>query len=778
MRALLYRLALFFIRFRHFSFMAACAALGVVLFFQPQRNQDQSIEGMFAMDDQLFSSFQVLKRTFDGSEVILVVYRDPQLMNPDGQRRQEIFTDNINRVRGISGQAISLQSLLRMIEQMNLDQMQTMLKLAGFDLSTAELVEKSKKLFEGFTHSRDGKTASIVILLEPGNQSGIPRGTTVDAIRESVEQAREEAGLREEVMLVGESVMVTDGFRMVQEDGRRLGRVATIALSLVVLVLFRSLRWTLIPVALVQCSLVASEAIVAMLHIQVTIVGSMSTSIITVIAVSTIVHLIVRIRKNLTEGMEYGAATERAFLDLATPITFACLTDAVGFGALWFAELEPVQDFATVMFTGSLMVLATFWLVVPTLALFSTTDRIPFWNLKVHATGFQSTLTRCLSLLQGVSEKSPVLTLALTGLLLFFSLGGTWQNSVESDFTKNFRADSEIVRSYSFVEDNLGGAGVWDVMIRAPQELDVEFLLRVQSLQNRLRTEIMAESEMGEEPGLTKVLSLVDAIESFSGRGIEDLSKTHLQLGLMFLEQKMPQFGKALVSSDPLYPGHRYYRIMLRSRERTPADEKKKIIREVRAICSDEFPDPPGNPEEPQTRTTGFYVLLAYMIDSVIRDQWTTFGIAAAGILLMLVISIRSLPLALIGMLPNLLPVFFVLGLLGWLAIPLNLGIALIAAVALGLSIDSSIHYLFDFQQKRKSMDWRAAVGSVQDQVGRALVYSTIALVMGFLSLCLSDFLPTVYFGATAVIAMIGGLLGNLFLLPFFLCLLCRRSNP
>ncbi len=167
------------------------------------------------------------------------------------------------------------------------------------------------------------------------------------------------------------------------------------------------------------------------------------------------------------------------------------------------------------------------------------------------------------------------------------------------------------------------------------------------------------------------------------------------------------------------------------------------------------------------------------MIDSVIRDQWRTFGIAAFGIIIMLIVSLQDVRLALLGLIPNLFPTFFVLGFLGWAQIPLNLGIALIAAVAIGLSIDSSIHYIYDFQIKQKSLGPENALTSAQEQVGRALIYSTLALVIGFLSLCFSDFLPTVYFGATAMIAMVGGLIGNLFLLPLFISLIFRaKSSP
>ena len=758
-------------------------SVACTLIFRPTRNENQTIESMFAMDDELYSSYQMLKRTFGGNEIILIVYHDDQLMMDSGQIRQSEICKRLNAVEGVSGNAISVQSMISMIESLNVDQFQSILRFMNFDISSEGLIEKSKSLFSGFTHSADEKTAAIVVLLQAKEDTKISRGMIVESLRNEIRQFRKSSGFDREILMVGEPVMVADGFRMVQADGQRLGWVATIALSLVVLIAFRSIRWTLIPAAVVQFSLLTSEAIVALLDIQVTIVGSMSTSIITVIAVSTTIHLIIRIRKNYRDGMDYYSAAENAFRQLATPITFACLTDAVGFGALWFAELEPVQDFATVMFAGSLLVLVAFWCIVPTLALFRSLDGLPFWNLSADKNRLHAAFGKGLGLPLRFSRRFPVVVVLATLGILIFSLVGITRNTIESDFTKNFRGDSEIVRSYNFVEDNLGGAGVWDVMVRAPAKLDIPFLEKIKKLETRLRTEVTLNpvpedrNVSGEVKGLTKVLSLVDAIEAFSNKTIDQLSKAHLNMGMQMFRQRLPEFQKSLFASDPSHSDETYYRIMLRSRERTTSEQKKNIIDQVNRICSEEFPatDDIAHP----TRATGFYVLLTYMIDSVIRDQWTTFAAAAVGIIFMLYVSLQDIRLALVGLLPNLLPIFFVLGGLGWIGEPINLGIALIAAVAIGLSIDSSIHYIFDFQQRRiaENVSIEKALETSQDQVGRALVYSTVALVTGFCSLCTSDFLPTVYFGATAMIAMAGGLLGNLFLLPLFISMVLNRSD-
>ncbi len=182
----------------------------------PERSQDQTIEGMFAMDDELYSSYQSLKRTFGGNEVVLVVYHDDELLQESGRKRQQSLTAKIDTVEGISGKSISLHSLIAMIKSFNVDQFKLILQFAGFDISTQKLEQQVKSLFQGFTHSSDGKTAAIVVLLKAKEDTQISRGKIVASIREAVEKTKEELEFSNDVMLVGEPVMVADGFRMVQ----------------------------------------------------------------------------------------------------------------------------------------------------------------------------------------------------------------------------------------------------------------------------------------------------------------------------------------------------------------------------------------------------------------------------------------------------------------------------------------------------------------------------------------------------------------------------------
>ncbi|MCG8449435.1 MAG: hypothetical protein MI725_07640, partial [Pirellulales bacterium] len=155
------------------------------------------------------------------------------------------------------------------------------------------------------------------------------------------------------------------------------------------------------------------------------------------------------------------------------------------------------------------------------------------------------------------------------------------------------------------------------------------------------------------------------------------------------------------------------------------------------------------------------------------------FGVAAAAILLMMIVAFRNLGLAVVTLVPNALPVLLLFGAMGWLGVRVNMGAAMIAAVSLGLSVDGSIHYVMAYQRLRRTgATLHEALQSVQATVGRAAVFATLALVVGFATLCYSEFVPTIYFGALVSLSMIGGLVGNLLVLPLLIHFVDRSKSP
>ncbi len=789
---------------------------------------DRSIENMFAPGDPLLPPYRLLKRTFRGNEVVLAAYVDEQLMTPAGYQRLERLTRALSLVKGIalieaSPPAASAFPLVRGQPAV----MSLTSTPLGMGILDESLPGRAALLaqFEGYLVDAHRRVPAVVCLLDSA-RSSTEREATVLELRKVVE-AHDPTGV-----LVGEPVMVVEGFRLIDQDGARLGQVASVLLMLTIILCFRSFRWVVIPLAVVYATLLWTEGLLVASRIRLSMVSSMLWAIVTVVGIATVIHVIVRFREARDTGEAPRPALQTALAALAVAIFWTCLTDAAGFSSLLAANVGPVQDFGLMMMVGALLALAAIAFILPGLALAGSFDIDP---KQAWGEGLMHRALRWV--MDGVLAR-PKLFLAVVMVLVGVATIGVRWLKVETDFTRNFRASSDIVRSYGFVEDNLGGAGVWDVIVPAPEVIDEAYLARLRRLAERLRRELgehrPQSAGVGESAspagaprtGLTKVLSLADILDTarqlplqiepqkllnspfnpsdlayaagawFAGgeqRLLVELPPDRL---LKILSSLMPAAVGTAMGEDPAwaargmlggsstaiaFPGRFYTRILLRAYERQPAESKTQLIAAVQRICReelgavDEHATDRGVVDASTTQVTGFFVLLAHLIESMLRDQWVTFGIAILAIGGMMLIAFRSLTLALVALVPNVLPIIMLTGLMGWLNFPINMGAAMIAAVSLGLAVDSSIHYILAFTRlRRDGLSVNEALYLVQQSVGKAVTFSTLALIVGFTALCFSDFIPTVYFGVLVGLAMLGGMFGNLALLPVLLKLTSR----
>jgi uncharacterized protein len=703
---------------------------------------DRTLENMLGRDDPRLRAFRQAQRLFGGDEIILAVYEDERLLEPggDGLLQLQAITDDMQQVAGVA-------------ETLSLAQLDLLLRGIGTsirDLSNPVAVE-FWRMFTGYTHSADGEVAAIVCVLEEPATRPESIGSILPHLRMVLDKhdCSHATGV-----LVGEPVMVYEGFRYVEEDARRLRWLSLGLLSLILAAALRSLRWVLIAVLVVEWTTVATQAVLYALDMRLSLVSSMLTSLVTVIGVATVMHVALGFRDERLRGASPDDALRNVLLRLAAPISWACLTDAVGFGALWFAEAGPVHDFGLMMAIASLLLLLAVLLWLPAIALVAQPVQNPA-HRPIMA-WMEHALPRVVDQVQGRRALLAVVLVALT----LVALAGLPRLRIETDFTRNFQADSPIARAYDFVEQRLGGAGAWEVIIPAPEKLTDAYVDRVIALEQSLRK---IRDERG-EPALTSVLSLADTL--WAARRQEFLAALPVEFRARGMQALLPDFLAALRGEDER-TGQAYVRILLRAHDRREAASKLSLIAEVRRQAESAFPSGEG---QPSIRVTGFFVLLTNLVAGLLRDQWLCFAISLTGIGAMMTVALRSPLAAIAALVANTLPVLILLGFAGWSPIKMNMGVAMIAAVAMGLSVDSSLHYLFAYRRAlRGGAAPLEALRGAHRTVGRAVVLATLALAAGFASLCTSQFVPTVYFGGLGSVALVAGLLGNLLVLPLML---------
>jgi len=756
------------IRWRFPLFAAVAAVYGWSLLAGPLQF-DRSLERMFVAGDPILAPFHHFQRTFGGNEVVLAVYHDPALFADDGSGLQRL-EDLGRRLRAVDG--------LR--DVFSLDRI-----LGGPSVNLADpTVQRLTELFTGITHGHERTTAALVCLLD--NQQPARHAAAVRALHSIMQHPYPGASPG---FVTGEPVLVHEGFSLVESDGRRLSLWTLVLLSGTILICFRRLRWMVATLLVVHVSIYLTEALLAASGLQLTLVSSMLAAIVAVVAIATMVHLIVWFLHQAPDAGSPAVALGRAIRRVQAPIFWSCVTDAAGFGSLMFAHVSPVRDFGLMTALGSLVVLACVFALFPSVTLF----RFSPSALRAGPSASDSIwLRRSVDLVFRYPRR---LAAAIALVAIVVGLGSA-RVETETDFTRNFRADSPIVLAYAQVEENLGGAGVLEIALPAPRSLTWSYLQDVLRLEQRLRQA---------STGLTKVISLADAVVAGSPVDIASLPTSELRdvavkAGVQGMRLKMPAFVDSLVAVDPDDPDRAWFRIMLRGRERQSVAEKLASIRAIERIVDGAFEEELArhtdrDPIEPLMETavkatsvdarpqkaylTGYFVLLANLIQSVSQDQWLTFAIATVGVAICLSLAFRNWKLVAIALVPNIIPGFLVLGVMGWSGLKINMGAAMIAAVSMGLTVDSSVHYLTEYLFERsRGATMRAALDHAQQGVGKAALLSTLALMVGFSVLCTSDFIPTVYFGYLVNLAMLGGVAGNLLILPLLLLLWDRDPQP
>lgn len=744
---------------------------------------EQSIESLYATDNPHLRDFLTSRSTFGGDELLFVAYSDPELFQPNSDALTDVASERIT----------SFAEQLSQVPGVRSESTQHLAQALKFPYGR----EQIRKMVGGILLGDDNQTTAIVLRLLQEKDSPVTRGETIAEVRKLAEAHDPPA------MVAGEPAQIHDMFRYVEEDGRKLFLVSLAVLAFVLLLLLEViqwqlvrrlafiallnwvswlpllgiaimlalvwLRWVMLTVLVVLVSIVWTEALLVLSGLRLSMVSSMLNSLITIIGVATSMHVLLFFREqHRTQSPE--DALGQTILRLAKPVWWSIATTVFGFAVLVSSHINPVASFGLMMALGTMVVLVAITVLLPGCLLFGRLpDEPPPSATDRHVANFLARITLWV-------EHHPR-RVAIASLLIAGVAGlGFLRLRVETDFSKNFRANSPIVQALEFVESRLGGAGTWEVNFPAPENIDTEFLDRVRTLADRLRREFGAAAGENHAGRLSKVVALTDGLDLIPER-LPTLKFPFVKTATFDERlELLNTFQMEFVSS--LYnPEQRRMRLVLRSYERQPSESKLQLIANVERIARQEFTQLAGGDASSDTdidvtapRSTGLFVLLAFLIESLMDDQWTSFILSSVGITSMMWFAFRSLPIGLISLVPNLFPNILVIGAMGWLGLPINIATAMIACVSMGLTVDSSIIYIDGYLNARASgLRVHEALHETHRHVGRSLVYTNAALMAGFSVLALSHFIPLVYFGLLVSLAMLGGLIGNLVFLPLLI---------
>ncbi len=777
----------FVLRWRYSLFGLVVLGLIGLLLLDRHVHFEQSLTSFFPGGDPDVVAYQKASETFGSDNIIFVTYDDKDLLTGAGMDRvaelaSALQPDKIPAVREV--QSLDKMPLFWQVDDRLADLARlptllrkTAIKVLGDNMATlsqgssAFTVSGAIKrasgpaledlrnrivrhpLLVGTLVDKTGTTCSLVVRLAP-MESQDPK-VTVAALRGAAAEFARRHQLGEPA-LVGPPVLLADGFSAINLDSRRLASAGLALIGLVMLCVTQSLWWALVPILSGWAVWKAAETVMSLLGLKLSLSGGPLVAQIIVLTMPAASHLAIHFREALRRGTGRQEAARDALRAVAKPIFWTSVTGAVGYAALMTSNVVPVLQFGGIL--ASCTLAASFL----TFAL-SPIAMLPPFPLEIPLrSGSKSAFTAPLNQITRWAVDHPVKVL-LTVLSLVIPISfGMRHLEFESNYINAFKPATRVVRDYRSTEARLGGIGVVSLVVPATTELSMKSLQAFRELGNRIQ-----ELQSPEGPAVSQVLSLATVLDPE-----EKLSKLPTAEAEAALQTKLelilraPQ-GKLLKSFwSPLIPGRPetgWSRVVIRLPEQRPAPEKAATFQSALDLAKgqQEFDFADRHPY-----VTGLSYLLTQTTRGVMESSWITFLWSALSILLMLTWAFRGLRLAALAILPTLLAVALVLGITGWCGVKLDLATALVASVALGLSVDDTFHCLLQFRRYGKKAPFRQSLLASYHVTGAGVLLSSLAVAAGFAVLRFGEFVPFSNFGTMVGIATLGSSIGNLILLP------------
>ena len=577
-----------------------------------------------------------------------------------------------------------------------------------------------------------------------------------------------------EIFLGGGAMIAHDTIKMIQQDLLTFGVAVFFMFVLILSIIFRQFRWVVIPLISAGLSALFTTGLISWMGWKVTVVSANFIALLMIIGISLTVHLVVRYREITSRFSElsHNEALKRTLSQMFLPCLYTALTTMVAFASLIISDIRPIIDF------GLLMVLSIFIAFTVSFIFFGSLASLMNKNIKDTKVDYSSGFTTWINSLV-VRFKNVILLISLLGFV--FSLVGINKLSVENKFIDYFKPTTEIYQGLSLIDKKLGGTAPLDIIISAPEsdpesndefEEDFDdFGIETEEYGYWFNSQNLSYLEeihdyLEGRPGIGKVLSVSSAIklaEIAKGDALDDLE-------LALLRKVLPEDINNQLLSSYISEDDNQVRLSARVIESMDGLNRKNLIEEVKNDLIQNY-----ELSEEQFYLSGISVIYNNLLQSLFQSLIGSLTIVFSAIFIMFIILFRSFYMALIAMIPNLLSAASVLGIIGWSGIPLDIMTVTVAAISIGIGVDNTIHYVHRFLKEYElQKNYDLAIKNSHATIGRAMFYTSLTIVLGFMILVSSNFNPSVFFGIFTSFSMIVAILAALMLLP----VLIRHLKP
>ena len=662
------------------------------------------------------------------------------------------------------------------------------LKDEGIDKNRGFNEIVNSPVFRNFVISEDGKTSGIIVYIKKNEQLKDVQKKTKEEIEKYKDQLKKQnhkniLEIRDviksyedigKIHLGGIPMIADDMMSFIKSDIIVFGLGVLIFIIATLWFVFKRIIWIIVPISSCFFSVIIMMGILGLLGWKVTVISSNFIALMLILTMAMNIHMSTRflqIRENYPQMSILELitlTTEKMFW----PILYTVLTTIIAFLSLVFSEIKPIIDFGWMMTLGLITSFIITFTLLPSLINFVPTENISIKENK------DSIIT---SFFSKVSQNNHKIIFMITGILIILSLIGISRLEVENSFINYFNKKTEIYKGMKLIDEKLGGTTPLEVILKFPKkekvktEEDDEFedwgdenendVEKYWFTKDKIDKISSVHNYLDSLPQVGKVLSFSSIID------VATLLNNNKPLGTLemgVLYTKIPESIKTEIIDPYISIKNNEARINLRIIDSQENLRRNDLIKKINYDLENQL-----GLKKDEFKLAGVLILFNNLLQSLFKSQILTLGLVMIGIFLMFIILFKNIKLSLIGVIPNFIAAFFILGIIGLLGIPLDMMTITIAAITIGIAVDNSIHYIYRFKEEFSiSKDYNKTINLCHSTVGKAILNTSITIVFGFSILVLSKFIPTIYFGIFTGIAMLLAMVSVLTLLPSLILLL------
>ena len=567
--------------------------------------------------------------------------------------------------------------------------------------------------------------------------------------------------------LGGVEMISSDVISFVKNDIMVFSILVILLVLFILFLIFRKIKWVFVILLSSISTVYIMVGISSYLNFEITAISANFLSLMFILSISMNIHIL---NNYLNTNNELSKTIKIMFW----PCFYTFLTTVVAFLSLVISDIKPIIDFGLIMVIALIVVLAGSFSIFPLI--------ISFFSKEITQINFQYKIIEIFNNFS-INFKKQIISINI--LFFLIAIYGLSNLNVENSFIKYFKKNTEIYKGMKLIDTELGGTTPLDIILKIEDEeinFEIENIDDAESEEIEFDDDIFSDDLFSNDNQIWFTDSKIELIKTFHEylESREEIGKVTSIYSLINVankinKEKLSTFELSVLyneipntyKEDLIYPYLNIEENMVKisTRVKDSYDIKRsKLIKEIDNFANSSF----DNLKE--VKINGLLVLYNNMLSSLFSSQIKSLGFVLMAIFIMFIILFKSIKLSIVGIIPNIFASTFILGLIGLLKIPLDIMTITIAAISIGIAVDNTIHYLYRYKMNMsEDNNFIKSIEKTHFTVGKAVLITSIAISLGFITLCFSNFVPTIIFGLFTSLAMIFAMIGVLITLPSLL---------